>query len=581
MSTLDTPIHKEKAGLFSLLKPYTFFIALLVVLTIIANGLNLLIPRLTAQAIDSFSTGTFSLPSFVVTFGVVAIGICTFVLLQSLFQVYLSERIARTLRQQLIEKISKKNASVIQELTPEKLLTNLTADVDVIKTFIAQAISSMISSGVLIIGASVLLFVTNWKLALIVLFVLPAIALTFFFVFRKIRVLFKEAQESIDRLNKIISESIVGAALIRIVYAQAEEYIKFLNANEKAKNVSFSILRMFASLIPIISFFTNLAILLIVSGGGYFVIGGSMTLGQLAAFQSYLAILIFPVLILGFISSLIAQASASYERIHELLATPDSVSTGTYSKPITGDIVVDAVTIAVGESTLLSESSFSISAGSRTAIIGPTASGKTQLLYVLTGLIEPTSGTIRYGGVPVAEYDKEVFHNHVGFVFQDSVLFNLSIRENIAFNTVATDETLALAVETALLTDFIESLPDGLDTIISERGTTLSGGQKQRIMLARALALNPTVLVLDDFTARVDIHTEKKILENIARNYPGVTLISVTQKIAPIEDYDQIIVLMDGQILGKGTHQELLHSLPEYVQIYESQKSTQSYELQA
>lgn len=571
----------QKSGLLSLLKPYKGFIFLLVLVSIIANGLNLVVPRLISQAIDSFSVGGFVLSHFLTIFALVIIGIFVFILFQSLFQVYISERVARNLRSELIEKISRKNTATIQELTPEKLLTNLTADVDVIKTFIAQGISSLISSVVLIIGASTLLVLTNWKLALTIFFIIPAIALTFFFIFKKIRALFKEAQESIDRLNKIISESIIGAALIRIVYAQAEEYIKFLKANEQAKSISFSILRMFASLIPIISFFTNIAVLLIVSIGGYFIINGSMTLGQLAAFQSYLAILIFPILILGFISSLIAQASASYGRISELLSAPDTISDGKYTTPITGAIKVENIKIMSGENRVLDESSFSINAGSRTAIIGPTAAGKTQLLYVLTGLVEPTSGTVFYDNIPLREYDKEMFHNYVGFVFQDSVLFNLSIRENIAFNKVATDESLALAIETALLGDFIKTLPEGLDTIISERGTTLSGGQKQRIMLARALALNPRVLILDDFTARVDIHTEKKILENIAHNYPHLTLVSVTQKIASVEEYDQIILLMDGQILAKGTHEELIQSSPEYMQIYESQKSTRKYELQA
>lgn len=571
----------QKSGLLSLLKPYKGFIFLLVLVSIIANGLNLVVPRLISQAIDSFSVGGFVLSHFLTIFALVIIGIFVFILFQSLFQVYISERVARNLRSELIEKIARKNTATVQELTPEKLLTNLTADVDVIKTFIAQGISSLISSVVLIIGASTLLVLTNWKLALTIFFIIPAIALTFFFIFKKIRALFKEAQESIDRLNKIISESIIGAALIRIVYAQAEEYIKFLKANEQAKSISFSILRMFASLIPIISFFTNIAVLLIVSIGGYFIINGSMTLGELAAFQSYLAILIFPILILGFISSLIAQASASYGRISELLSAPDTISDGKYTTPITGAIKVENIKIMSGENRVLDESSFSINAGSRTAIIGPTAAGKTQLLYVLTGLIEPTSGTVFYDNIPLREYDKEMFHNYVGFVFQDSVLFNLSIRENIAFNKVATDESLALAIETALLGDFIKTLPEGLDTIISERGTTLSGGQKQRIMLARALALNPRVLILDDFTARVDIHTEKKILENIAHNYPHLTLVSVTQKIASVEEYDQIILLMDGQILAKGTHEELIQSSPEYMQIYESQKSTRKYELQA
>ena len=160
-------------------------------------------------------------------------------------------------------------------------------------------------------------------------------------------------------------------------------------------------------------------------------------------------------------------------------------------------------------------------------------------------------------------------------------MFNMSIRENIAFSDTVTDESLEKAIQTAELKDFVDSLPDKLNTIVSERGNSLSGGQKQRIMLARALAVNPKILLLDDFTARVDTNTEKRILENIQQNYPDLTLLSVTQKIASVENYDKVILLMQGEIIAEGTHQELIKTSPEYVQIYNSQQSTSNYELQS
>ena len=219
-------------------------------------------------------------------------------------------------------------------------------------------------------------------------------------------------------------------------------------------------------------------------------------------------------------------------------------------------------------------------AGTRTAVIGPTAAGKTQLLYLLTGLLEaerPDASSTT--AADIDEYDRTTLHQQVGFVFQDSIIFNLTLRENIAFSKTVTDADLEKAIATAELNDFIDTLPAGLDTVVSERGSSLSGGQKQRIMLARALALNPRVLLLDDFTARVDATTERKILENVQRNYPGITLLSVTQKIAPVEDYDQIVLLMEGEVLATGTHDELLETSPEYVQIYDSQRSTSHYEV--
>ena len=263
------------------------------------------------------------------------------------------------------------------------------------------------------------------------------------------------------------------------------------------------------------------------------------------------------------------------------MSAPVSKSIGTIRSTIRGEIVVSDLTVKYGQKAALQGVSFVARAGSRTAVIGPTAAGQTQLLYAMTGLIRPASGQVLYDGQPISAYDPEALYRQIGIVFQDSVLFNLSLRENIAFSDTVDDRSLDKAIETAELGEFIRTLPQGLDTVVSERGTSLSGGQKQRIMLARALALDPKVLLLDDFTARVDTRTERKILANVRRNYPELTLVSVTQKIAPVEDYDQIVLLMEGLVLDIGTHQELMQSSPEYVQIYRSQQSTEDYELQA
>jgi len=306
-----------------------------------------------------------------------------------------------------------------------------------------------------------------------------------------------------------------------------------------------------------------------------------MSLGDFAAFNSYVTILIFPIIVIGFMSNVIAQASASYERIDKVLKAPEAAGRGTVELALKGDIEVRNITVSFDNKPALKNVSFSIKAGSQTAIIGPTAAGKTQLLYLLTGLIKPDSGSVIFDGTDINELKKETFHTQIGFVFQESVMFNLSLRENIAFSDTVTDESLEKAIDTAELKEFTGTLPGKLDTIVSERGTSLSGGQKQRIMLARALALNPKILLLDDFTARVDRQTEQKILCNVMNNYPGMTLISVTQKIGPVKHYDQIILLMEGEVLATGNHKSLMDTCPEYIQIYKSQLSTSHYELQS
>lgn len=566
-------------GIFSLLKPYSGIVTVLIIMALLGSGINMLIPKIIAHAIDTFAAGNFKFTTVIIQFISAAAGIFLFSFLQSIFQTYTSERVAINLRTRLSEKISSQSYSYILKANPSRLLTNLTSDIDSVKMFVSQAIVNIISSVFIITGTSVLLIMINWKLALTVISIVPVIAVTFFIVLRKVRVLFKKSRENIDLLNKIINESIMGSALIRVLNSQQPESMKFLEANLVSRNLGLSILRLFATLIPVIMFVSNLAIVTILALGGHFVVAGTMTLGNFAAFNSYLFLLIFPILMIGFMSNIIAQASTSYARINEVLEAQAPDEAGTIDTNIRGDILIDNVSLYYGDKPVLKNITFSVKAGSKTAVIGPTAAGKSQLLYLLTNLITPDSGSIEFDGIRTDNYTKEVFHSQIGFVFQDSVIFNMSLRENIAFSNKVTDESLKKAISTAELSDFIGSLPEGLDTLVSERGTSLSGGQKQRIMLARALAINPKILLLDDFTSRVDRQTENKILCNLENNYPGLTLISVTQKIAPVRHFEQIILLMEGEIIASGKHKDLKESSPEYAQIYSSQKSTHHYEL--
>ncbi len=568
-----------KPNIMSVLKPYRLLIIGLVGFALLSNAVNLLIPKLISNAIDEFSHGIFTWQKLITEFLIASVVIFIFTFLQGILQTLASERVARDLRNSLTAKISRQSYAFIQQSNPSKLLSYLTSDIDSVKMFVSIAVVSLASSVFIIIGAGALLFSINWKLALSVLTIIPAIGLSFYFVFRKVGVLFKKSREIIDRLNKIINESIMAAGLVRVLNSQQLEYNKFLDANTQAKNAGISILRLFATLMPVVVFISNLATLVILALGGHYVITDAMTLGDFAAFNSYLVILIFPIIVIGFISNFVVQASVSYGRIHSVLSAPETGDTGTVETALKGNIEMKDVTLKYGDKPVLKDISFSIRAGEQIAVIGPTAAGKTQLLYLLTGLIQAETGEVLFDGININEYKKELLQHQIGFVFQDSVIFNISLRENIAFNENVTDEQMQKAIETAELGDFINTLPGGIETEISERGSNLSGGQKQRIMLARALAMYPKILLLDDFTARVDTQTEKKILANIQQNYPDITLVSVTQKIQPVIHYGQIILMEEGEILGRGTHNELMETCPEYVQIYNSQRSTNNYEL--
>lgn len=572
------PQRPRMPSLWPLLKPYKGQMALLAILAVAGSGVGLLVPLVWARGIDAFTKGRLDLSSELVVLTVIAVAAFVFNNLLNVVQTVASERVARDLRTRLADKVSQQTYAQIEAQTPAKLLTNFTSDIDAIKMFVAQAAPSLVSSAFQIIAGGVALFWLNWKLALAVLPVFPLMAVSFFMLMTRVRKLFGQIQGIVDLMNRVLNENIVGAALVRLVNTTARELDRFSDVAGQARTISMKILTQFAAMMPIFSFLGNVATLTILTLGGWLVISGQMTIGQFAAFNAFLPILIFPIFIIGFTSNAIGQAQASYMRISMVLNGPPPAARGDVEAALTGAVEVRDLTLAYGERRVLKGVSFNVAPGSRTAIVGPTAAGKSQLLYMMTGLLAPTSGQVLYDGRPIQDYKADALYSQIGLVFQDSSLFNLTLRENIAFNVKVDEAQLHKAIETAELHHFIAGLPQGLDTVVSERGLSLSGGQKQRIMLARALALDPKVLFLDDFTARVDVATEAKILANVRKNYPDLTLVSITQKIAPIEDFDQIVLLMEGEVLAVGTHDALAHSSPEYGQIIRSQQSTDAYE---
>ncbi len=468
-----SPKAKEKktgkrAGLFNVLGPYKGIVIVLIIMALAGSAVNLLIPRIIAHAIDAFSANNFNIRIVIMQFLAAAAGIFIFTLSQGLIQTFTSERVAKDLRKKVSDKISHQSYSYILKSDPAKFLTNLTSDMDSVKMFVSQAFVNIISSLFVIIGAAVLLISINWKLALAVLVIVPIIATAFFIVFRKVKVIFRKSRELIDALNRIINESILGSALIRVLNSQQPESQKFLEKNMESRDLGLLIVKLFSVLIPIVMFVSNMAVVTILALGGHFVVAGTLSLGNFAAFNSYLIMLIFPIIMIGFMSNIIASATASYGRIRQVLEEPPPEVPGSILTDIRGNIRMEKVSLSYGEKPVLKEVSFSIPEGSNTAIIGPTAAGKSQLLYLLSNLLKPDAGKIEIDGVSIEDYSEEVFHQQLGVVFQDSVMFNLSLKENIAFNDSVKEEALIKAMETAELADFIETLPDKLDTLVSE-----------------------------------------------------------------------------------------------------------------
>lgn len=555
---------------------YLRYLIPLIIAAALANGIGLIIPALISKHIDIYQvTGSYSFSTILLELLGITVSVAIFTLLQSALATYTAEKMAYDLRDQLAKKIAQQSFHYVSTTTVPKLLTIITSDVDGIKGLIAQGIVAIFSALLILIGSSIALLSIDFKLALITLTIIPLIAISFSFIFGRIGKLFRAAQENLEKINKVVNESIIAASLVRVLNAEHQENAKFDVVNTKSHDIGFSIVKGFASLFPIINLLANTSTLLILWFGGLKTISGDLTLGDFTAFFAYSSMLLAPVFIIAFISTTMSRAFISWQRINSVLLAPVDEANGTVTTPIVGKISFDNVSLSYNEKEVLKHISFTIKPGSKTAIVGPISAGKTQILYLIARLIQPNQGSISIDDRPLNDYERDTLMKAVGLVFQDSVVLNATVRENIQLHESVNEEALKKAIDTAQLNDLIASLPEGLETQISERGSNLSGGQKQRLMLARALALNPKVLLLDDFTARVDRATEKEIITAVQKNYPDLTLVSITQKIDPIKTYDQIIVLMEGELIATGTHEELVANSLEYQQICESQKTSE------
>lgn len=571
---MESSVYKPKTSFFKFLKPFTLSIGFIVVLGILSNFFSLLIPRFTAILIDQVGKidTTFDWSSAIIIFLFVTLFIFIFAILQTIFGTIVSERITKILRLRIIAKISEESYEFVNQVTPSKLLTNLTSDVESVKQFIAEGFPTIISAIFLAAGATIGVLSIDISLSWIIFIPIPLIAIIFGIVFLRITKLFDQVQKVFDKLNAKITESISASLLIRVLNAKDFELEKFARINHEFKETSANILKSFSLLIPTINLIFNLMIVAIIYFAGLKVISNELTLGELSAFYQYASLLIAPIFILGFVSGIAAKGSASYKRIAQVLESPRK-NNNKITEFIPGKTIqIEKISHQFGDKVVLKNISFQILPKTKNAILGPTGGGKTVLLNILTGLIEPTSGLIYYGETPVQKINTSSLYSNMGIVFGESIIFNSTIKENITLGDNYSDQEIMQIVEICALGDLVTKVQD-LQRTIAERGATLSGGQKQRLTLARALIKTPNILILDDFTSRVDINTEQKIFQNINKYFPDITIISVTQKVEPIKNYDQIILIMESELVDKGSHTELIDRSLEYRQIFESQES--------
>lgn len=408
---MSTPNNSNKVDL-NFLKPYIGWTILLTLFIFLSNGANLLIPRILGDSIDNFSQNRdiYKLSPDIWILSGIAIFVVIVTILQTIISVYIAERVAKDLRDSLIKKILAQPISFVEEKDSAELFTNITSDVEQVKDIISQGFASIFSALIILIGSVVLLFTINVRLALIAIISLPIIIAVFAFIFKNISKLFRSSQEILSKINKVINESVMGSMLIRVLNSQNYENIKFDNVNKQGRDIGFQIINLFSSLIPTINLVSNFAIVTIIWFGGRQVMVEDLTLGEFSAFISYFNLLITPIFILGFVSNFISRGFVSLSRIQAVLNSPEiqkKAKKNLIKNPVKGKITFEQVSYEIKGKTLLKDISFSIEPHSKNAIIGPTGSGKSLILSLITGLIQPTSGQILIDDIPLNQWDSE------------------------------------------------------------------------------------------------------------------------------------------------------------------------------
>ena len=496
-------------------------------------------------------------------------------------QAYLSEKagqnIAFDFRNELFAKIQRLSFSYHDRNRTGQLMIRATDDVEKVRLFIGQGLLMAVQALVLLTGALAMLLVTNFQLTLVVLPILP-LALVMFMIFGAItQPLFIKVQQKLSTLNTILQENLAGIKVVKAFATEAQEQKRFAAAADDLMHQQIYVARLFSFLFPVIFLIANLGQAAVLYFGGSQIIAGTLTIGEWQKFSLYLVFVFFPLGQLGFIISQMSQAAASANRIFEILDAPNEVTDKPDAiplPPIRGEVVFDHVSFRYfGSSELvLDDVSFRAEPGQTVAILGATGNGKSSIINLIPRFYDVTSGRVLIDGYDVRDVTIESLRRQIGIVLQETNLFTGTIRDNIAFGRPdASDEEVIAAAKAAAAHDFIMSFPAGYDTPVGERGTTLSGGQKQRIAIARALLLNPRILILDDSTSAVDVQTELQIQQALDRLMKGRTSFVIAQRISTVVNADKILVLEKGRIVAEGTHAELIENSPVYAEIYRSQ----------
>lgn len=561
------------------LRPHQRLLIAVVVFQLAQSIASLYLPTLNADIIDNgVATGD---TDYILRMGGLMLLITLLQIACAVVAVYFGAKAAmgmgRDLRDAVFSRVGEFSEQEVTRFGAPSLITRSTNDVQQVQQLVLMSCTLMVAAPMLSIGGVIMAVRQDAQLSWLIAVSVPVLLLAVGLIVTRMVPLFRKMQVRIDAVNRVLREQLTGIRVVRAFVREDLETARFGKANDDVTDVALRAGRLMALMFPVVMLVMNVSSVAVIWFGSFRIEDGSMQVGTLIAFLSYLMQILMSVMMATFMAVMIPRASVSADRIGEVLETDSSVQPP--SNPVTGGIRRGELEMRdVGfaypgaEQPVLGGVTFTALAGQTTAIIGSTGAGKTTLVNLMPRLFDATSGSVLMDGVDVRELHPDLLWGHIGLVPQRPYLFSGTVRSNLQYGKPdATEEELWQALSVAQARDFVEDMEGGLDAAISQGGTNVSGGQRQRLAIARALVKQPELYIFDDSFSSLDTATDARLRQALKRHTNGATLVIVAQRVSSIADADQILVLDDGRIVGRGTHEELLETSETYKEIVSSQ----------
>ncbi len=544
---------------------------------LIVDVLQLFIPRVIKYAIDDLTLGTvshFRLLVYGLEVLLLALGIGSLRYVWRYFLLGAARRIEKALRDRLFTHLQTLSLSYFSHTKVGDLMAHATNDIDAVRMAMSMGVVFLVDT--IILGVLTIFFMVyiHPKLTLFAILPMPLITLITLLSSRAIHHRFEMVQKTFASLTERVREAVAGIRVIKAYVLEEREEKKLSQLSQDYIQKNLNVIKAWGMFFPIILFLSNLSMAIVLYVGGRLTILQSISTGDFVAFMSYLGLLAWPMMALGWAINVIQRGSASMGRLNRIFGETPEIFDGpgvVRWRPLKGRIDIRGLTFSPGNggNSLLKDIQLTVNEGERMVMVGRTGSGKTIFCNMVARILESSEGHLFFDGVEIHEIPLEVLRKSIGYVPQDTFLFSDTIRENIAFGRRdATEKEIEEAARLAQIYDEVMGFPEGMNTVVGERGITLSGGQRQRIAIARAILMDPPILILDDALSSVDIQTEERVLEGLENFFRGKTSILVTHRIAPLRRADRIIVLEEGRVVEMGDHQTLLAKGGIYTDLY-------------